>query len=89
MNEGHVMQRRNIEPRLLIKQEAAAYCGVCVSVFEKACPVQPIKLLDRIPRWDRQALDAWIDRLVKMPAIDEFDLVDMWHGRNSDTGART
>ena len=66
-----------VEPRLLLKQDAAAYCGVCLSVFEKACPVKPIQLLNRIPRWDRFALDAWIDGLTKSE-VDELDPLRMW-----------
>jgi len=76
-----------VQPRLLLKQQAAAYCGVCPSVFEKACPVQPIQLLDRIPRWDRFALDAWIDGLTKSPVIDEFDLGGAWDARNRRASA--
>lgn len=79
--------RQRIEPRLLIKRAAAAYCGVCESVFERACPVQPIKILDRIPRWDRYALDAWIDRLAKIE-FDELDPIKAWDGRNGHSSAR-
>jgi hypothetical protein len=86
MNE-HVKPRRGVEPRLLQKKEAAAYCGVCPSVFDQACPVQPLKLLDRIPRWDRYALDAWIDGLAKSET-DELDPLKVWHGRNSHPGKR-
>lgn len=78
---------RKLPPRLLNKQEAAAYCGVCASIFDKACPVLPIRLLDRIPRYDRHALDAWIDRLTNSPqGRDELDLVGMFNG--GDGGAR-
>ena len=64
--------RSSLMPRLLKKGEAAAYCGVCPSVFEKACPVQPLTLLDRIPRYDRHALDAWIDGLAKSFAEEDW-----------------
>jgi hypothetical protein len=74
-----------VEPRLLLKQDAAAYCGVCLSVFEKACPVKPIQLLNRIPRWDRFALDAWIDGLTKSE-VEELDPLRMWD--DSRTAAR-
>jgi hypothetical protein len=77
-----------IPTRLLLKKEAAAYCGVCLSVFEKACPVRPVKLLDRIPRWDRHALDAWIDGLTKTAPAETLDLVGIWNDGNSDKGAR-
>jgi hypothetical protein len=71
-----------VEPRLLLKQDAAAYCGVCLAVFEKACPVQPIQLLNRIPRWDRFALDAWIDGLTKSE-VNELDPLRMWDDSRS------
>jgi len=57
------MTRRDPEPRLLTQGQAAAYCGVCVEIFRSACPIIPVKLLDRIERYDRAALDRWIDRL--------------------------
>ena len=57
------MTRRDPEPRLLTKTQAAAYCGLCIENFKSACPVTPVKLLDRIERYDRAALDRWIDRL--------------------------
>jgi prophage regulatory protein len=68
-----------ITPRLLKQQEAAAYCGVSTTVFTEACPVKPIMLLGRIRRWDRFALDAWIEKLaaIKNPE-DELDPVKMW-----------
>ena len=55
------------ETRLLNKQQAAAYCGVGVASFDAACRVQPVILCDRIKRWDREALDEWIDGMNKSP----------------------
>ena len=54
-----------VAPRLLTKQEAAAYCGVSVPVFDQVCTVQPVALAkgrDRLLRYDVLDLDAWIDR---------------------------
>jgi hypothetical protein len=70
------MTRRDPEPRLLTQSQAASYCGVCAEVFKKACPVPPIKVADRIPRYDRHALDRWIDSLNNLPANN--DLGWMW-----------
>jgi hypothetical protein len=81
------MAKRDPEPRLLTQGQAAAYCGVCVAVFKKACPVAPLNLLDRLPRYDRHALDAWINRLTKSPAEDDLDLVRMFNGRDGDSRA--
>jgi hypothetical protein len=85
MSEQARERSREVQPRLLLKQQAAAYCGVCSAVFEKACPVKPIRLLNRIPRWDRFALDAWIDGLTKSE-VNELDPLRMWD--DSRTAAR-
>jgi hypothetical protein len=79
------MVRRDPEPRLLTQGQAAAYCGVCVEVFKKACPVPPVSLLERIPRYDRRALDRWIDSISNFrPIEDGDDLERMWHAGNDD-----
>jgi hypothetical protein len=74
------MARRDPEPRLLTQGQAAAYCGLCVENFKKACPIKPLSLLERIPRYDRRALDRWIDAL-DISAVaggDDEDLVKVW-----------
>jgi hypothetical protein len=82
------MPRRDPEPRLLTQSQAAAYCGVCAEIFKKACPVKPVNLLDRVPRYDRHALDRWIDSLNNIrPIDDEDDLAEMWNA--GQHGART
>lgn len=55
----------NIVPRLLTRQEAAAYCGVSVPTFDGVCPVKAIALGNgkRLERFDRITLDGWIDSL--------------------------
>lgn len=55
----------NIVPRLLTRQEAAAYCGVSVPTFDGVCPVKAIALGNgkRLERFDRISLDGWIDSL--------------------------
>jgi hypothetical protein len=53
----------NLPPRMLSKEQAAAYCGVSLPVFEQACPVKPVQLLERILRYDRFALDQWMNTL--------------------------
>ncbi|WP_088348934.1 MULTISPECIES: hypothetical protein [Rhodomicrobium] len=79
------MSRAAIEPRLLSQSQAAAYCGLCVSNFKKACPVRPVSLLARIPRYDRHALDRWIDSINNFrPIVEGDDLERMWHAGNRD-----
>jgi hypothetical protein len=55
--------------RLLTLAEAASYCSVTASVFERTCPVVPISLAPdgredrRLLRYDVFALNEWIDML--------------------------
>lgn len=57
------MEARRIEPRLLSKKDAAAYCAMSLPTFERLCPVNPVELGVRGYRYDRRALDRWIDGL--------------------------
>ena len=59
------VDKSNIVPRLLTRQEAAAYCGVSVPTFDGVCPVKAIALGNgkRLERFDRISLDGWIDSL--------------------------
>lgn len=80
------MARATIEPRLLTKEQAAAYCGVSPPVFSDKCPVKPVALgeSERLRRWDRNALDEWIDRLggmVKTEGVDWIERVVKANGR--------
>ncbi len=56
---------RAIEPRLLDRSQAAAYCGISLAVFLRRCPVQPLAMGPgtRLERYDIRDLDDWIDRL--------------------------
>lgn len=67
-----------IEPRLLTKEQAAAYCGYCANAFGRH--VSEGNLPPAIPgthRWDRKALDAAIDKLsgleATMPSDDPYE----------------
>jgi hypothetical protein len=55
---------------------AAAYCGVSVNHFLAHCPVPPFDGFgERAKRWDRHAIDAWLDGGVSggnMPTIEEL-----------------
>jgi hypothetical protein len=74
---------KNLDPRLLHKTDAAAYCAIAPATFEKACPVAPVMLSGRIARWDRRALDKWIDSLGVGESIEEDNsLVRVWDDRN-------
>ena|SRR5689334_14770728 len=52
-----------LTPRLLSRDQAAAYCGISVSHFDATVgsEVPPVRLLNKTVRWDVRALDRWID----------------------------
>ncbi|MGI3900542.1 MAG: helix-turn-helix transcriptional regulator [Janthinobacterium lividum] len=56
------LPRLEIQPRLLTRQQAAAYCGVSVPTFNAHCPVVPLAMGPgkRLERFDVRALDEWI-----------------------------
>ena len=82
------MPKRDPEPRLLTQGQAAAYCGVCVGIFKKACPVTPVVLLDRVPRYDRRDLDRWLDSLSTFLPIDAGDDLERMWDNAGDSRAR-
>jgi hypothetical protein len=65
-----------IIPRLLTRQQAAAYCGVSIPTFEGICPIKAIELGPgkRLERFDRVSLDRWISSLAdgQLPVIKDW-----------------
>ena len=55
------------ERRMLNAHQSAEYLGVSLQWFRNEMPVAPIKLGDSI-RWDRKALDQWVDGQTKSTA---------------------
>lgn len=55
----------NILPAALRQDQAAAYCGLSVGLFEKLCPVKPIRFTKSShgKRYPRKRLDEWLDTL--------------------------
>jgi hypothetical protein len=49
-----------MDPRLLDRAEAAAYCGVSINHFLAHVPVAP-RLIGKKRLWDRAAIDKWLD----------------------------
>jgi hypothetical protein len=78
-----------ITPRLLTKNQAAAYCGVSVATFATLCPVRPIALGNskRLERFDTRTLDLWIDRLADKGTTTGKDWLATWEA-NSDPRSR-
>lgn len=69
---------RNLQPRLLSRKDAAAYCGMCPASFDRVCTVTPINVGLKHPLYDRHKLDRWIDTLegnlpVKRDWLAAFD----------------
>lgn len=64
------MSRREpppIAPRMLTAEQAAAYLGYATTGLLANIPVKPVQMAESgpgsQPKWDRAALDAWLDRL--------------------------
>jgi hypothetical protein len=43
-NHARSHARPGVQPRLLSKADAAAYCAISTTTFEKVCPVTPVSL---------------------------------------------
>jgi hypothetical protein len=61
-------QRNNskVEPfRLLTLKDAAAYCGICPTIFKRELTIRPINIgaTTQILRYDRYDLDDLIDKI--------------------------
>jgi hypothetical protein len=84
---------RTIEPRLLDRSQAAAYCGISLAVFTARCPVGPLAMGQgkRLERYDIRDLDEWIDRLgargVSSETVDWLEKMDAPNG-NARSGKR-
>jgi len=65
------MAKRTVSPRLLTREQAASYCGVCAASFAAFCPIAPLVMQrrsdgssnKRLERYDRFKLDLWLDQL--------------------------
>lgn len=67
MSEGTRIKDRatrltpGLTPRLLTRDEAAAYCGIGGELFERCVKVAPMRFGSR-KRWDVRAIDRWLDQ---------------------------
>lgn len=56
-----------IAPRMLTAEQAAAYLGYATVGLLANIPVKPVRMAEAgagsQPKYDRRALDAWLDRL--------------------------
>ncbi len=49
--------------RMLLKEDAAHYCGRPLKQFEVECPIAPVRFANGDRRWDMHDLDGWIELL--------------------------
>lgn len=77
------MRAKTVDPRLLTKAQAAAYCQMSPANFDRLCSVKPLRFSERLVLFDVADIDAWIDRLKSpsstLAATDWLDRMD--HGK--------
>jgi hypothetical protein len=71
------MLTRELAPRLLSRDLAAAYCGVSPNHFEEYIAAEvPAVRIGRRSLWDRRAIDRWLDQqsgfMGALPPVDEW-----------------
>ena len=82
-------RRALVTPRLLNKEQAAAYCGISASSFAAYCPVAPVSLGSnkRLQRYDLHRLDEWIETLSGPKASSSKDWLAAMDGKDGDARA--
>jgi hypothetical protein len=85
-----VSKRVIIPPRLLTREQAAAYCGVSVPTLVQLCPVKPIALGNnkRLERYDLRQLDDWIDTFGGEDVLRAKDWLAALDGNNDDRSCK-
>ena len=80
---------RLVFPRLLSREQAAAYCGISVPTFASVCPIKAIALGHgkRLERFDRISLDQWIDSLGSKEPTSRDNWLNKWD-QGDDRGSR-
>ena len=75
MIDNGISNRHKFGPRLLTREQAAAYCGVSITTLKHRCPVRPIALgsSKRLERYDIQRLDEWIDTFARDAVAQKSD----------------
>ena len=72
-----------ITPRLLKREEAAAYCGVGVATFSawvrRGIIPGPVSATHR---WDRKAIDGALDALGRLDDKYEQNALDQWKAKH-------
>lgn len=76
-------------PRLMRRETAAAYCDMNPQQFDRQCPVPAKDQGWRGLRWDRAALDRWIDNLPDKAPAPVSQLDDAREGEAESSPAPT
>jgi len=78
-----------IVPRLLTREQAAAYCNVSAPTFSTICPVTPIALNQskKLTRYDLRLLDKWIDGLARADTLTDSDWLAKMDEQDDDGGS--
>ncbi len=70
-------------PRLLTRQQAAAYCSISLETFDdyrrRGIVPDPV---DGTARWDRKLIDQWLDRASGIKS-EKLDPLDEWRAENN------
>lgn len=73
----------DITARVLTLEEAAAYCGMSRDAFRSQYPRGPLPLQGRGKRYDRVALDLWLDGLSGLTPDASFTAKSDGGGRDA------
>jgi len=82
------MPRAVVEPRLMTRAEAAAYCSMSASRFSqlvKAGTMPPA--VPGTTRYDRKAIDVALDKLGGLTADSELSAFDRWLAEDGERAA--
>lgn len=63
MSQALHLQVTSRPARMLKKAEAASYCGIPLSRFDRICPVVAVIYPDGSRLWDLHDVNAWLDNL--------------------------
>jgi len=84
VEKGYGMGRNMTElpdwPRMMKQVTAAAYCDMSVDTFVTLNPPKPVSMRkpDGLPRYDRKALDKWLDKLAGVKDAKAAASVSGW-----------
>lgn len=82
------MPRAPVQPRLMTKTEAAAYCGFTASRFGQLVRAGTFPAsISGTTRWDRHAIDAALDRLSGLKSDEGQSALDRWLAEDGSRAA--